>query len=138
MGLNDDISAAVNWDAPRIAMEDSLRVVIQKMVDSRTSALLVKVGAEVAGIVTDMDVMKAVVDENDLDKTKASNLMTACELISGNVVKSPCVQLHEAESVKNALGVLDTAGVHNLVVSGENDKLTGIVSIRDLLKLVIS
>lgn len=138
MGLNDEIRAAVNWDAPRIAMEDSLRVVIQKMVDSRTSALLVRAGDEVAGIVTDMDVMKAIVDENDLDNTQASSLMTACKLISDKIVKSPCVQLHEAESVKNALGVLDTAGVHNLVVSGSDDKYTGIISVRDLLEMVIS
>ena len=138
MGLNDEISLAVNWDAPSVGIEDSLRIVIQKMIDANVSALAVKTGDHVVGVITDMDVMLGVDEGNDLDETKASSFLTACELIDDKGVKSPCVQLDAAESVGNALGVMAVAGVHNLLVSGENKKGAGMVSVHDLLRLVIS
>ncbi len=138
MSLNDEIRSAVNWDAPSVDMDDSLRTAIQKMMDGGTTALLVKIGSIVIGVVTDMDLMRSVVNKEDLDETKVSEFMTACELITGRAAQSPAVQLHEAESVENALGVLEIANLHNLVVSGENDRCAGTVSVRDLLGLVVS
>ena len=138
MSLNDEIRSAVNWDAPGVDMDDSLRTAIQKMMDGCTTALLVKMEGIVIGVVTDMDLMRSVVNKEDLDETKVSEFMTGCELITGKRAQSPCVQLHEAESVENALGVLEIANLHNLVVSGENEKCAGTVSVRDLLGLVIS
>jgi len=138
MGLNDEISLAVNWDAPSVDIEDSLRIVIQKMIDANASALAAKTGGHVVGVITDMDVMLSVDAGNDLDETKASSFMTACELIDDKGVKSPCVQLDAAQSVGNALGVMNKAGVHNLLVAGESEKGPGMVSVHDLLRLVIS
>jgi len=135
MGLNDAIKNVVEWDVPSVDSEDSLREVIRKM-GSCKSSLLVKLNGVVAGIVSDMDVMHSLVEGDDLDQTKVSKFMTACELIKSHATKSPCVQLHEDESVKNALGIMDIAGVHNLVVTGGNDERVGTVSICDLLKLV--
>lgn len=138
MGLNDEISLAVNWDAPSVDIEDSLRSIIQKMIGANASALAVKTGGHVVGVITDMDVMLSVDAGKDLDETKASSFMTACELIDDKGVKSPCVQLDAAQSVGNALGVMAVAGVHNLLVSGESEKGPGMVSVHDLLRLVIS
>ena len=135
MGLNDTIKNVVEWDAPSVDSEDSLRDAIYKMASCKSS-LLVKLNGVVAGIVSDMDVMHSLVEGDDLDETKVSGFMTACQVIAGQPVKSPCIQLHEDETVKNALGVMDTAGVHNLVVSGDHDKRVGTVSICDLLKLI--
>ena len=75
-------------------------------------------------------------ENKDLDATRVSEIMTGCELITRERKTTPCVQLHEAETVENALKVLDVAGVHNLLVSGDNDKQVGMVSIRDLLRLL--
>ena len=138
MGLNAEIKNAVNWEAPVVAMDDSLRVVIQKMVDSKKSAVLVKAGDDVVGIVTDMDMLASIARHDDLDGTKVSGFMTSCELILGKPVKSPCAQLDSAQSVGDAIGVMNVAGVHHLVVSGEKDVCAGVVSVLDLLKLVIS
>ena len=138
MGLNAEIKNAVNWEAPAVAMDDSLRVVIQKMVDGRSSAVLVKAGDVVAGIVTEMDMLASIARHDDLDGTKVSGFMTRCELILGKAVKSPCVQLDSEQSVGDAIGVMNGAGVHHLVVSGEKDTCTGMVSVLDLLRLVIS
>lgn len=138
MGLNTEIKNAVNWEAPAVAMDDSLRVVIQKMVDSKSSAVLVKADDAVAGIVTDMDMLASIARHDDLDGTKVSGFMTRCELILGKAVKSPCVQLDSEQNAGDAIGVMNGAGVHHLVVSGEKDTCTGIVSVLDLLRLVVS
>ena len=138
MALHDTIKTAVNWHAESVDAGDSLRTTIRKMVDSKVSALVVKSGGEVAGVVTDMDLMRCVVQKKNLDTEKASRFMTACELITAKgSEKTPCVQLDESESVENALMIMDTAGVHNLLVDGENHQ-AGMVSIRDLLQFVIS
>lgn len=138
MGLNAEIKNAVNWDAPAVAMDDSLRVVIQRMVDSKSSAVLVKTGDAVVGIVTDMDMLDSIAKHNDLDGTTASGFMTRCELILGKPVKSPCVQLDTEQSVGNAIGVMNGAGIHHLVVSDDKGECAGMVSALDLLRLVIS
>jgi predicted transcriptional regulator len=71
-----------------------------------------------------------------LDETKADSFMIACELITERVTTNPCIQLNEEESVGNALRLMSGAGVHNLMVSGENDTCVGTVSITDLLGLI--
>ncbi len=138
MGLKDEIKKAVNWDAPSVDIEDSLRAVIRKMAQSKSSALLVKLNDVVIGVVTDMDLMRSVVEKKNLDTTMVSEFMTGCELITEKPAKNPCVQLHQGETVENALGILDVSGLHNLVVSGEDDKCSGIVTVRDLLELAES
>lgn len=138
MGLTSEIRTAVNWNAPCVDVEDNLKAVIQKMADSKVSALVVKSGDNIAGVVTDMDLMRSIVEKEDLDTVKVAKFMTACELITAEGAKTtPCAQLDESESVENALKVMDVAGVHNLLVTGERGK-AGMVSARDLLKFVVS
>lgn len=138
MGLYDKVTSAVDWNTPGIDVNDSLREAIQKLKESNATALLVKMQNKVLGVITDMDLMRSVVLKKDLDETKVSEAMTACELITNKAVKSPCIQLHESETIENALGVLHLAGLHNLVVTGENEDIAGTVSIRDLLAQLIS
>jgi CBS domain-containing protein len=137
-GMNAEIKNAVDWKAPAVALDDSLRVVIQKMVANKSSAVLVKTGDQVVGIVTDMDIVAGIARRDDLDGTRISGIMTPCELILGKTVKSPCVQIDSEESLENAIGVMNNAGIHHLVVSGEKDTHAGMVSAMDLLQLVIS
>ncbi len=138
MSLQDEIGSAVKWDVPSTDMNDSLKTVIEKMTGNMVSALIVKSGDIVSGVVTDMDIMESVADGNDLNETKVSACMTTCDLITEIAAENPCVQLDKTESVENALGVMDRAGVHNLVVSGDDETYAGTVSARDLLKLAIS
>ena len=137
MGLQSEIKDAVNWEAPAVGLQSSLREVIQKMVYSNTSALVVKTDDAVVGLVTDMDLLDCISNQKDLDKTRVSDFLTPCELITDQPTKSPCAQLDESESVENAIKVLDASGTHNLLVSGASDKEAGIASIHSLLKLLI-
>ena len=136
MPLNQEIKDAVNWDAENVSMEDSLRTVIKKIVKSKTSALVVKMDEIVIGFVTDMDIIDSINSGADLDETKANSFMIACELITERATTNPGIQLHEEESVKNALRLMSGAGVHSIMISGESEKCVGIVSITDLLGLI--
>lgn len=137
MALHDPISPAVKQTSS-IRIDDNLMTAAEKIAKYDASALLVKNGAEVVGILTDMDIMEGIVRYNNPQNTKVADCMTACQLISDKPVKSPCVQLHEGESVKNAFDIMSTAGVHNLLVSCEMGLGTCLVSIRDLLKVAVS
>lgn len=137
MGLKDSIKTVVKKRVAEVKAADSLKTAIKKMDEDQTSALAVGKDGELIGIITDMDILHSLTSGDDLEKTQVAKIMTACELITGKGVKTPCVQLDEDENVDNALGVMQKAGVHYLLVSGADDKAIGLVSIRDLLKLAI-
>ena len=139
MGLQSEIKDAVNWEAPSITLQSSLRQVIQEMVTNNVSALVVKTDDVVAGVVTDIDLIDCISDNKDLDKTTVTEFLTPCELITEDrTKKSPCAQLDESQSVENAFKVLSASGTHNLLVSSTSNKGVGIASIPKLLKLLIS
>ena len=138
MSLQSEIKSVVKWQTPAVTVQSSLREVIQEMIHSNTSALVVKSENDVVGVITDMDLLACPSGKCDLDETKVPELMTPCDLITSKPAKNPCVQLGESESVANAIRALSASGTHNLVVSGAGDDKVGIVSISDLLKLTIS
>jgi CBS domain-containing protein len=139
MAYTDFISAAIKEDVPSIKLDDTLRLAIEKMVAEGTTALMVVAGGEFVGIVTDMDLMKSISDNDDLDETRVAKFMTACELITAKrTQQTPCVQLDETETVKMACGVMQLAGLHNILVTGKDDKPVGFVSTADLIKLAIA
>jgi CBS domain-containing protein len=135
MGLGNEISSAVKWDSPSVDLQVTLRTAITRMVNSGVSALVIKSGDNVVGVVTDMDLMRCIARGDDLDGVTVSSFMTSCEVISGKKIKTPCIQLDKTQSVKDAIGVMDLAGVHHLFVAGEKD--AGVISAQDLLRLAI-
>lgn len=137
MGFERSIGDAVRWEVPVVDLQSSLLEVVRQQVANDVSALIVKNDGVVVGMITDMDVLYGIVDEKYLDTTKVSEYLTSCGMITGQSIKSPCAQIDESESVKNALKVLGAAGTHHLLVSGDKGE-AGIVSIRDLLKLLLS
>lgn len=137
MSISDTIGVAMKNDTPAVNLEDSLRTAIKNMSDANATALMVKSGDELVGIVTETDIMHQVVKDVGLDDVKVSQLMTACEVISSKPAKTPCVQLDESETIQNALAIMDEAGISNLLISGDGGHAKGVVSARDLLKLVV-
>jgi CBS domain-containing protein len=138
MGMNDTISAAIRKEAPTVSLDDSLRTAIQRLTTLRGDGLVVKADGHVVGIVTTLDLMRSIVNDADLDESRVSQYMTACQLIDKRATKVPCVQVDENETVRMALSVMDEAGVHNMLVSGNGGEAIGLVSAQDLLKLAIS
>ena len=137
MGLHDTIAQAIRH-TPIVSKDDSILTAAEYLSKHDTSALIVKDGEEIIGILTDMDVTDGFVRHNDFASINVASCMTKCQLIDGNPVKSPCVQLSQEESVENALKVMSSAGIHNLLVSCEMGLGTCMVNIRDLLKIAVS
>lgn len=138
MGLQAEIKKAVRWDIPDVDFDTNLRDVIGVMVKHDASALIVKTGDEVAGVITELDIVDAITSEENLDRARAADFLSACELIPTKAMNNPCVQLDENETVGNAIKLLSASGTHNLVVTGKDKNTYGLVSSRDLLKLLAS
>jgi len=136
MGYQDEIRKAVKWHLATIDIEANVRTLIRKIVEDNVSALAVKQNDMVVGVVTETDVLKSLVEKKDPDATGIAEIMSPCELITGEHKSSPCIQLHQSEPVENALKVMDVAGINSLLVSGDDEKQVGMVSVRDLLRLL--
>ncbi|MCA1766525.1 MAG: CBS domain-containing protein [Desulfobulbaceae bacterium] len=136
MGYQDEIREAVRWDYTSVDFDDNLQKVIRKIIDDNVSALAVKREGVVVGVVSDMDVVKYLVEKKDPDSIRIAEIMTPCKLITSQPERVPCIQLHQSETVENALRLLDGAGLGSLLVSGDDAEQVGMVSIRDLLRLL--
>ncbi len=137
MGFNDEVSRAVNRDAPSVTTEDTLLQAMQLMVDHGLTALLVKSGGEVSGVITDTDLQSRMETNNDLAGTMVLEIMTSCQLITGQAAKFPCVQMDSGLNVQTALSIMNKAGMRHLVIAGEDDTPMAIVSNMDLFRLAL-
>ena len=140
MGLNDSIGAAVQKIGATVSLDDSLRDAIRRLAEASgaTGLVVMADGGRVVGIITARDLMRGIANQADLDGTRVSQYMSACELLGQRATKSPCVQVDQNESVAMTLAVMDQAGVDNLLVSGEGGEAVGTVSAKELLKLAIA
>ncbi len=130
------IKEAIAREYPNIDREDSLASVIKKMASNNTSALVVRDGDHLLGIVTITDVMHCLANEHDLQQTKISSFMTDCDLVTAEGARNPCVQLDEDQDVLSALKVMYEAGVNHLVVSGADGEAVGVVSSLEIIRLL--
>ena len=106
-----------------------VRAAVEKMAGARTSSIVV-VGerGEPVGIVTERDLMRCVAADPsfDFDRTPVSSIMTA-----DVITRKPDDTLYEA------LFLLSSKGIKHLplVEPADGDRLVGIVTLRQLLKL---
>jgi CBS domain-containing protein len=117
MRVADIMTRASVTDSPT----DSLVDAASRMWGQQTGSLLVMDGEELAGIVTERDVMKAVARGVDLASTNVSTIMT-----TEVVTVTPDTPLHEAAQH------MATRWIRHLPVI-DNGRVVGIVSQRDLV-----
>ena len=92
------------------------------MRDERVSSLFVEKGGNFIGIVTDTDVVRrGVAEDVDIGKTAVETIMT-----------SPIATIEAIRTVQDAHDMMGDLSVRHLGVT-EQGKLTGVVSVRDLL-----
>ncbi|MEJ2134594.1 MAG: CBS domain-containing protein [Desulfofustis sp.] len=130
------IKEAIIRNYPEIGLDDSLGDAIKAMAKNNASALVVRQGGVLIGLVTITDVMHSLVHHHDLQDTKISSFMTKCELISAEATKNACAQLDEDQDVLSALKVMHQAGVNHLVVSRAEGDPVGVVSSLEIIRLL--
>jgi CBS domain-containing protein len=100
---------------------ESVRRAARAMAGHEVGSSLVLAGERLAGILTERDVLHAVASDADLDATAAEKIMT-----SDVVTVGPDWEVYEA-----AAEMADRR-IRHLVVA-ENDRVVGVLSMRDLL-----
>lgn len=136
MAENKTIKQAIKRKFPTVDIDDSINNALSIMKEANVSVLAVKIGEELIGLVTISDVMFTLANEDDLEETKISNIMTKCEFNTSEETRNPCIQLDEDEDALSAIKVMYEAGVNHLLVSGEGGKAVGIVSSLEIVKLL--
>lgn len=120
-----------------VGLDTPLTEVVRIMAARDISGVAVQGNGDIAGTVTDTDILKAVGKGEKLDRLKAEDVMTPC-----TITASPDMSLREVAVL------MVTQGVHRLFVSVDEElrpkrvwpryreKLVGVVSTRDLVKSV--
>lgn len=116
------ISQLMNRDIKVVPYDTTIEDSADKMSQWNISSLLIEREGQVAGIVTDTDIVrKAVAKQLRLDQEKIGELMSR-----------PVVSLEQDRSVEDAFDLMGESRVRHLVVT-ERGNIIGIVSVRDLL-----
>ena len=111
-------------DLLSVSPGDSLTEVAQRMVDRDVGAVLVMVGSELAGILTERDVLRAVAAGIE-DKTVVSDWMT----------RDPDTMAPD-DTTQQAAVLMIHGGFRHLPLM-EGDDVVGMLSIRDLMRVVL-
>lgn len=136
MSEKKTIKDAIKRKFPVIKIDDTLRTAIALMTKANVSVLAVKINKELVGMVTISDVIYSLANGDDMDRTRISSLMTACEFDTRKETRNPCIQLDENEDAISAIKVMYEAGVNHLLVSGEQAEPIGIVSSLEIIKIL--
>ena len=105
------------------------------MVEYNVTAFIVTTShGEVAGILTDIDLVQSLTKVDDLHSLTVAEVTPPCEVMTEKGATNPCTQIYEMESIRNGLKVIEAAGTHTLLVAGSKEHGAGLVSIHSLLR----
>ena len=96
---------------------------VQQMVEKNVGSLLVTVGGEITGIVTERDYLRRVTLEGRTD----------AETRVGEIMSSPLVVVTPETSIDECMAVMTDRRIRHLPVV-EDGRIVGLVSIGDLVK----
>ena len=108
-----------------IASERTVRDAAQTMTEKRIGSLIVLEAGEMVGIVTETDVVRKVI---------ATNLPASSTRV-GAVMNYPLIQIDINHTVRDASRLMAEERIRHLTVT-ENNTVVGLLSVRDLVKMV--
>ena len=108
-----------------IASERMVLEAAQTMAEKRIGSLLVLEAGEMVGIVTETDVVRKVI---------AARLPASSTRV-GAVMNYPLIQIDVNRTVRDASSLMAEERIRHLAVT-EDDKVVGLLSVRDLVKMV--
>ena len=121
--LNHLKQTTVYFIAPDISVTDAR----DYMKEKRIGAVSVKVDDEFVGILTERDILWKCELRNDLSLEKVESIMTPVEDI---------VNVHPSVDLEECFNLMDVHRIRHLPVV-ENEKLVGMLSIRDLVRAIV-
>ena len=119
------LSVLMQTTMATIASERTVLEAAQVMAEKQIGSLLILEAGEIVGIVTETDVVR---------KVLAARLSTSSTLV-GAVMSSPLIQIDINHTVRDASRLMAEKRIRHLAVTEEN-KVAGLLSMRDLVKMV--
>ena len=111
-------------DLLTVGADERIAAAARRMVDRGVGAVLVMDGERLAGILTERDVLRAVAEGRAEDATVGERMTRQPETVEAS------------ESTGHAASLMIHGGFRHLPVT-EGDAVVGIVSIRDLMRVVL-
>ncbi len=111
----------------RVAPGNTIQAALQLMAQHNLGALLVMVGERIEGIVSERDYVLKVADSGDL----------CLDLPVKEIMSYPVYFVSPEESLDACMALMSDRQIRHLPVL-ENNQLVGMISIRDLVKSIIS
>ncbi len=119
------LSVLMNHAIETIAGDETARIAAQRMAEKHIGALFVMEAGELVGIVTEADlVRKLLADQLDPETVRVGTLMN-----------SPLIDIDIDRTIRDASDLMAAQRVRHLAVT-EHKKVLGVLSIRDLVKMV--
>jgi predicted transcriptional regulator len=87
-------------------------------------------GKKIVGIVTEMDVLRTIRKSTKPANLKVRDCMTPCKVSGARA----CLQISEDRPADEALKIMTTGDISQLLVFDKNKKITGVISVSSLLK----
>jgi CBS domain-containing protein len=119
------LSVLMRTTMETMASERTVLEAAQTMAEKRIGSLLVREAGEMVGIVTETDVVRRVI---------AARLPASSTSV-GAVMNYPLIQIDINRTVRDASRLMAEQRIRHLVVTDEN-KVVGLLSVRDLVKMV--
>ena len=119
------LSVLMRTTMETIASERTVQEAAQTMAEKRIGSLLVLEAGEMVGIVTETDVVRKVI---------AARLPASSTRV-GAVMNYPLIQIDINRTVRDASSLMAEERIRHLAVT-EDNKVVGLLSVRDLVKMV--
>lgn len=117
------IGQLMTRDLSFVSEDASIQEAAKYMHTKRIGSLLVKKESDFSGIVTETDVVQAVAEQPaEMERLKVKALMS-----------SPIITVGRNMSPHYARDLMADRKIRHLAVTGEDGKIVGIISVRDLL-----
>ncbi|GJL65326.1 MAG: CBS domain-containing protein [Nitrospirales bacterium] len=108
-------------DVSRISEDASIHEAANLMQKQRIGSLLVQKGQDYSGIITETDIVRGVAEQRDMTQLTVQALMS-----------SPIITVNRTLSPQYARDLMADRHIRHLAVT-EDDKIVGVISVRDLL-----
>lgn len=124
-GFIHDVIAEKGGQVLTVSVQATVREAVREMNDAGVGSLLVLQGEKIAGIFSERDVLRRIVDKGrDPDRTRVAEVMS-----------SPVVTIRPSMPTDEAMQMMTRQRVRHLPVVLE-ERLVGMISIGDLLRWV--
>ena len=117
------VRSLTRMDIREIAMTATLREAAMELTEEQVGSLIVRNGQNVSGILTEVDIVRALADDADPDEERVRDHMT-----------DTVVTIDGGEDTEAAWSLMKQHEIRHLLVT-EGDVPIGVLSIRDVLRV---